>query len=328
MSRSAYAVFACLLRRSSVLFAGAFSACSPAQSSGERAVAPPDTLPFVFASEPAVELDPAEAAQAARDTEASLEATAAPGLVLSMYATEDLIQDPVAIDVANTGEMLVTRSSRTMGLMDIRQHPDWRLDALAMKTTHDFEAFLREIMAPEMSDENEWMPDLNEDGSRDWRDLTAVKERLYRIGDTDGDGVAEGAHACGRFQYAGFGYSGRPAGARRGYIPGRGAGRVPSEGCIGKCRSGRLDVTTLSWGYNVHPGFSGHGVSGITVGPEGRIYWGVGDMGLSLVSKEGESIHYPHQGAILRAFPDVPGWNCSPAGFAIRMSLRSTPTAT
>ena len=291
-----------------VLFSGVFSACGPAQGTGERAVAPPDTLPFVFASEPAIELDPAEAAKAARDTEASLEASAAPGLVLSMYATEDLIQDPVAIDVADTGEILVTRSSRTMGLLDIRQHPDWRLDALAMKTTHDFEAFIREVMAPELSDENEWMPDLNEDGSRDWRDLTVVKERLYRIEDTDGDGVADQAHTL----VAGFNtlvsdiLGGLMVHDEDIYLSAA-PGVYRLEDALSNATPDASDVTTLSWGYNVHPGFSGHGVSGVTIGPEGRIYWGVGDMGLSLVSGEGEAIHYPHQGAILRAFPDGSG---------------------
>ena len=291
-----------------VLFSGLFSACGPAQSSGERAVAPPDTLPFVFASEPVIEVDPSEAAKRARETEASLEASAAPGLVLSMYATEDLIEDPVAIDVANTGEMLVTRSSRTMGLLDIRQHPDWRLDALAMKTTHDFEAFMREVMAPELSDENAWIPDLNEDGSRDWRDLTVVKERLHRIEDTDGDGVADRAHTV----VAGFNtlvsdiLGGLLVHEKDIYLSAA-PGVYRLEDVLGNAAPDASDVTTLSWGYNVHPGFSGHGVSGITVGPEGRIYWGVGDMGLSLVSKEGEAIHYPHQGAILRAFPDGSG---------------------
>ncbi len=291
-----------------VLSFGVFCACGPAQGTGGRAVAPPDTLPFVFPSEPAIELDPAEAAKAARDKEASLEASAAPGLVLSMYATEDLIQDPVAIDVADTGEILVTRSSRKMSLLDIRQHPDWRLDALAMKTTHDFEAFLMEIMAPELSDENEWIPDLNEDGVRDWRDLTVVKERLYRIEDTDEDGVADRAHTL----VAGFNtpvsdiLGGLLVHEEDIYLSAA-PGVYRLEDVLGNAAPDASDVTTLSWGYNVHPGFSGHGVSGITVGPEGRIYWGVGDMGLSLVSREGEAIHYPQQGAILRAFPDGSG---------------------
>lgn len=291
-----------------VLLSGVFSACGPVQGGGERAVAPPDTLPFVFASESAIELDPADAARAAREAEAPLEASAAPGLVLSMYATEDLIEDPVAIDVSDAGDIFVTTSSRTMGLMDIRQHPDWRVDALAMETTHDFEAFLMKVMAPELSDENEWMPDLNEDGSRDWRDMTVVKDRLYRIEDTDEDGVADRAHTV----VVGFNtlvsdiLGGLLVHEKDIYLSAA-PGVYRLENVLENDSPDASDVTTLSWGYNVHPGFSGHGVSGVTIGPEGRIYWGVGDMGLSVVSREGEAIHYPQQGAILRAFPDGSG---------------------
>ncbi len=305
--------FFCRFRRFApapiALFLVVFSACGPMRDAGdERAVVPPDTLPFVFASEPVIEADPAETAEKAREIAASVDASPAAGLVLSMYATEDLIEDPVAIDVANTGEVLVTRSSRTMGLLDIRQHPDWRLEGLAMKTVHDFEAFLKRVMAPEASDENEWMPDLNEDGSRDWRDLTVVKERLYRLEDSDSDGVADRAHVL----VSGFNtpvsdiLGGLMAHEDDIYL-GAAPGVYRLANALGNPSPGVSDVTTLGWGFNVHPGFSGHGVSGVVMGPEGRIYWGVGDMGLSLASQEGESVHYPHQGAILRAFPDGSG---------------------
>ena len=286
-----------------------FSACGPVQDGGgERAVVPPDTLPFAYASEPAIEADPADAAEKARQIAAAVDASPAAGLVLSMYATEDLIEDPVAIDVSNTGEVLVTRSSRTMGLLDIRQHPDWRLEGLAMQTAHDFEAFLKSVMAPEARAETAWMPDLNEDGSQDWRDLTVVKERLYRLEDSDEDGVADRAHAL----VSGFN---TPVSDILGGLMvhdddiylGAAPGVYRLANALGSEAPDISQVTTLGWGFNVHPGFSGHGVSGVVMGPEGRIYWGVGDMGLSLVSQEGESIHYPHQGAILRAFPDGSG---------------------
>ena len=277
-------------------------------SGGERAVVPPDTLPFVFASEPAIEVDPASAAQKASEIAAAVDASPAEGLALSMYATEDLIEDPVAIDVTNAGDVLVTRSSRTMGLLDIRQHPDWRLEGLAMQTTHDFEDFLKEVMAPGASDQNAWMRDLNEDGSRDWRDLTVVQERLYRLEDSDADGVADRAHAL----VAGFNtpvsdiLGGLMAHEDDIYL-GAAPGAYRLANFLGNDAPSREDVTTLAWGFNVHPGFSGHGVSGVAMGPEGRIYWGVGDMGLSLAPRDGEAIHFPHQGAILRAFPDGSG---------------------
>ena len=60
----------------------------------------------------------------------------------------------------------------------------------------------------------------------------------------------------------------------------------------------------ISEGYNVHPAFGGHGISGVTLGPDGRIYWEVGDMGLDVVDRSGRRWSYPNQGAVLRANPD------------------------
>src|SRR4029453_13344531 len=33
--------------------------------------------------------------------------------------------------------------------------------------------------------------------------------------------------------------------------------------------------TTISDGYSTHMAFGGHGVSGVTLGPDGRLYWEV-----------------------------------------------------
>ena len=44
-------------------------------------------------------------------------------------------------------------------------------------------------MAPELSEQNKsWLADRNGDGSHDWRDLMAVKERIHLLQDTDDDG--------------------------------------------------------------------------------------------------------------------------------------------
>ena len=54
----------------------------------------------------------------------------------------------------------------------------------------------------------------------------------------------------------------------------------------------------------MHPAFGGHGISGVTLGPDGRIYWEVGDMGFDVVDQSGRRWSYPNQGAVLRANPD------------------------
>ena len=74
------------------------------------------------------------------------------------------------------------------------RHPrasDLGADGPHARTVDDLRAFYRRELAPERSAKNTWLPDLNKDGSRDWRDLAQMKERLYRIQDTDGDGIAD-----------------------------------------------------------------------------------------------------------------------------------------
>src|SRR5690606_35582407 len=49
----------------------------------------------------------------------------------------------------------------------------------------------RRELDPANSEKNKWLPDINGDGSHDWCDLTVEKENVYRLEDTDGDGVAD-----------------------------------------------------------------------------------------------------------------------------------------
>ena len=60
----------------------------------------------------------------------------------------------------------------------------------------------------------------------------------------------------------------------------------------------------ISEGYSTHPAFGGHGVSGLIRGPDGRIYWEVGDIGLDVTDKSGKRWSYPNQGAVMRSEPD------------------------
>ena len=55
---------------------------------------------------------------------------------------------------------------------------------------------------------------------------------------------------------------------------------------------------------NIHPAFGGHGVSGVLMGPDGRLYWEVGDIGLHVTDRGGKIWSYPNQGAVMRSDPD------------------------
>ena len=61
--------------------------------------------------------------------------------------------------------------------LDIRDHPTWVPTVHTLKTVADLREFYRKELAPERSAQNQWLPDLNQDGSHDLRDLAELKER-------------------------------------------------------------------------------------------------------------------------------------------------------
>ena len=65
--------------------------------------------------------------------------------------------------------------------LDIREHPTWVPTVHTLKTVSDLREFYRRELAPARSNQNKWLPDLNQDGSHDERDLAEFKDRVYRI---------------------------------------------------------------------------------------------------------------------------------------------------
>jgi putative heme-binding domain-containing protein len=61
---------------------------------------------------------------------------------------------------------------------------------------------------------------------------------------------------------------------------------------------------SLSHGYGIHIGFGAHGMSGVEMGPDGRIYWGIGDIGFNGKGDDGTEYNHSNNGVIARSNPD------------------------
>ncbi len=137
-------------------------------------------------------LSPEKAAQMAKAIEATVTPQLAEGLSLRLWGVDSLVADPIAIDMDNKGRLYYTRTNRQKNSeFDIRGHSDWEIESNRLQSIEDKRAFLHRVLSPENSAKNDWLKDLNRDGSHDWRDMTVEKENVFRLEDTSGDGVAD-----------------------------------------------------------------------------------------------------------------------------------------
>lgn len=227
-----------------------------------------------------------------------------PGLKLSIWAMDSLVYDPISIQITDNGDLYYSRTNRQKDSeFDIRGHQDWEIRSIGIQTIEEKRAFLHAELSPERSAENEWLADLNRDGSHDWKDMTVQKEQIYKLRDTDGDGLADWSQlAVEDFNDEVTDVAGAVMMVEDALYVGVGP---DVWRLVDKNEDGIMDdKTSISHGYGIHIGFGGHGMSGLEMGPDGRIYWGIGDIGFNGKGPDGTEWKYPNRGVIARSNPD------------------------
>ncbi len=261
-------------------------------------------------------ISPEEAKKTASAIEAQVELQLADGITGELWASEKLMGDTVAIHVDDKGRIWAGITQRSNNSeFDIRGYSDWEHPSVAFRNIEDRRAFLKEELAPEKSAQNKRIPDRNKDGSHDWRDLAVVKEKVIRLEDTSGSGkadfvqtVVEGFNTEVTDVIGGMFYSDLLDELFINVAPDfwrlkdtNGDGQIDEK-------------TSLAHGYAVHIGFSGHGMSGATMGPDGKLYYSMGDVGTVVTDANGKTWNYPDQGVIVRSEPDGSNFEVFAAG--------------
>jgi quinoprotein glucose dehydrogenase len=204
------------------------------------------------------------------------------GLKGELWAAEPLVANPVAFCLDHRGRIYVCETFRqSRGVEDNRGHEHWLDDDLAAMTIEDRLAYIQKHLGDKAAD------------------YTKHDDRVRLLEDTDSDGRAD-KHSIFADHFNGI-------------LDGTAAGLLAREGnvyltCIphlwllrDEDGDGRAETRRpLSTGYGVRFAFRGHDLHGLVVGPDGRLYFSVGDRGLNVKTSEGQQLVNPESGAVLR----------------------------
>lgn len=242
--------------------------------------------------------------QKAKEAENSVVAKLADGLELKLWASDSLAPDPIAMDIDKKGRIYITRANRPKNSeFDIRGYQQWMIPSISFQSVEDRRAFLRQTFAPELSEQNTWLKDLNNDSSHDWKDLAVEKDEVWMLEDTNNDGMADvSKRILEDFNEEITDVAGALYVRDDDVFVGIG----PDMWRLTDSNGDEVldEKTSIAHGFAVHIGFGGHGMSGVVQGPDGKMYWGIGDIGANITTLDGANHKYPNQGVIVRCNPD------------------------
>ncbi|MEZ6040363.1 MAG: PQQ-dependent sugar dehydrogenase [Planctomycetaceae bacterium] len=229
-------------------------------------------------------------ASSSKDAELALQGFQIPeGMKGQLMAAEPMLANPVAFYVSGNGSVYVCETFRQeVGVEDNRSHMNWLDNDLQLQSVEERLAMFRRYLGDDVSK------------------YGVEQDRIRLLRDSNGDGKFDTDSVFA----AGFNDP----------LDGTGAGVIEANGsvyytCIPKLW--RLkdtdsdgiadDHDALHHGYGVRVAFRGHDMHGLTIGPDGRLYYSIGDRGYNVITKEGERLHRPDCGAVFRC--DLDGSN-------------------
>jgi quinoprotein glucose dehydrogenase len=210
----------------------------------------------------------------------------AEGVDVELFAAEPMVANIVSFGFDEKGDIYVVETFRLgHGVTDTRGHMSWLDDDLASRTVSDRIAKYRKHLGPSA-----------EEYGRE-------HDRLRLLRDADGDGKPDRASVFAD------GFHNIPDGLAAGVLARKGDvyfACIPDLWLLKDADGdGKADrKTSLQYGYGVHTGYIGHDLHGLRFGPDGRLYFSIGDRGLNVTARDGRKAVLPDTGAVLRCDPD------------------------
>ena len=233
---------------------------------------------------------PAAAADGMAEAAAAISGFTLPeGMTMTAVAAEPLVANPVAFCLDEQSRIYVCETFRqSRGVEDNRGHRNWLETDLSLTTVAGRVAMFRKFLGDKVEA------------------YTEHEDRVRLLTDSDGDGVMDRVTDFA----AGFNQ----------IEEGTGAGVLAIDGdvyytCIPRLWRLRDDNDdgvaeqreALHDGYGVRVAFRGHDMHGLAVGPDGRIYFSIGDRGYNVLAPEGSRLVRPETGAVFRCERDGSG---------------------
>ena len=206
----------------------------------------------------------------------------APGIKAELFADEDQLANPIAINFDLQNRLYVAESLRQgKGVSGSARKKFWSKDDFLIKSFKD------RYKLHEKYDAKVSMKSMNE-----------VSEQLRVIADKNKDGIAD--------------FSKILSADYKELLSGAAAGVTIRDGfayftCIPNLykvnlKTGENEI--LASGFGIRIGVHGHDMHAPVWGMDGKLYFNIGDRGFDVITKEGKRLYDPLRGGVFRCNPD------------------------